>query len=44
VAAPVSHRTVAGSTITPITDYPKAHPMTGTCIDPNGHPVPCNPS
>jgi hypothetical protein len=19
------------------------HTMTGTCIDPNGHPVPCNP-
>ncbi len=21
-----------------------AHPMTGSCVDPNGHPVPCIPS
>jgi hypothetical protein len=44
VTAPVSHQKAASSTLIPITDFPKVHPMTGTCIDPNGHPVPCNPS
>jgi hypothetical protein len=46
-APPVAHETrtaprrsdTAAETVTV-----KAHPMTGTCVDPNGHPIPCAPS
>lgn len=37
--APTSHRTTASTT----TITGTMHTMTGSCIDPNGHPIPCNP-
>src|SRR5206468_465742 len=40
--APVANQT-ARSTSVPALPSGTAHINTGTCIDPNGHPVPCSP-
>ena len=38
--APLRPHAAAGTSI--LIDLPSAHPMTGSCVDPNGHPIPCS--
>lgn len=41
--APVTNQTARSTSVPALPSDVTAHINTGTCIDPNGHPVPCSP-